>query len=140
MTDDNTAPALDGLARELEALRHRLDELAALPRRVDDLAHLFATLADTKADGRSTGKVAQRRTAHACPDRAHCGRGAGDRRLVGDRSRPGRARSERRATRCRAAPLPARRSPMTPIDTRARRTTWAAGLVVAAGAGVATAH
>jgi hypothetical protein len=29
---------------------------------------------------------------------------------------------------------------MTPIDTRARRTTWAAGLVVAAGAGVATAH
>ena len=29
---------------------------------------------------------------------------------------------------------------MTPIDTRALRTTWAAGLVVAAGAGVATAH
>jgi hypothetical protein len=59
MTDDNTAPGLDGLARELEALRRRLDELAALPRRVDDLAHLFATLADTTADGR-TGKVAPR--------------------------------------------------------------------------------
>jgi len=59
VTDDNTAPDLDGLARELEALRRRLDELAALPRRVDDLAHLFATLADTTADGR-TGNVAPR--------------------------------------------------------------------------------
>ena len=46
MTDDHAAPALDGLARELEALRRRLDELAALPRRVDELAHLFAGLAD----------------------------------------------------------------------------------------------
>jgi hypothetical protein len=52
VTADNTTPALDGLARELEALRRRLDELAALPRRVDDLA-------DTTADGR-TGKVEPR--------------------------------------------------------------------------------
>jgi hypothetical protein len=59
VTADNTVPALDGLARELEALRRRIDELAELPRRVDDLAHLYATLADTTADGR-TGKVEPR--------------------------------------------------------------------------------
>jgi hypothetical protein len=59
MTDDHTAPALDGLARELEALRRRLDELAALPRRVDELAHLFAGLADSPRD-RSDTDTAER--------------------------------------------------------------------------------
>jgi hypothetical protein len=57
--DDTTGPALDGLARELEALRRHVDELDPLPRRVDDLAHLFARLADTTAGGR-TGTVAAR--------------------------------------------------------------------------------
>jgi hypothetical protein len=47
VTDDHTAPALDGLARELEALRRRLDALDPLPRRVDELTHVFAGLADT---------------------------------------------------------------------------------------------
>ncbi len=59
MTDDHAAPALDGLTRELEALRRRLDELAALPRRVDELAHLFAGLADSPRD-RSDTDTAER--------------------------------------------------------------------------------
>jgi hypothetical protein len=55
-TDPDPDAVVAGLAREIEALRRRVDHLAALPRRVDDLAHLFARLADTTASSR--GKTA----------------------------------------------------------------------------------
>jgi hypothetical protein len=90
VTADNTAPALDGLARELEALRRRVDELAALPRRVDDLAHLFARLADTtgnRSSNASTPAAAPSWLDHpAGPDQhADTSRAARDGELVLDR-------------------------------------------------------
>ncbi len=78
------------------------------------------------------------------PGRPAHRRGAGDRRLVGHPPRPTRRRHRPPSSSPRhaAATAPAR-PPMT-TDTTERdpgwRTVWAAGLVVAAGAGIATAH
>jgi hypothetical protein len=52
--DPDPDAVVAGLAREIETLRRRVDELAALPRRLDDLAHLLARLADTTKASRGT--------------------------------------------------------------------------------------
>ncbi len=62
MTAEHNEPdpaGLGGLAREIEALRRRLDQLTPLSRRVDDLAHLVAGFADAGGSGRGAAASEQ---------------------------------------------------------------------------------